>query len=120
MRKLTSCGIATTAILALILSAHASPGSVMTHAAGLYSASGFGPVILVVDGQNTGNDQKRAIRRKRGSSKQQQKMQQMQQMQQMMQSVPPEYQQYLPQGGMGGGGMGGGGMGGGGMGGYGR
>jgi hypothetical protein len=110
MRKLTSCGIATTALLALILSAHASPGSVMAHAAGLYSASGFGPVILVIDGQNTGNDQKRAIRRKRGSSKQQQKMQQMQQ---MMQSVPPEYQQYLPQGGTGGG-MGGG------MGGYGR
>ena len=102
MRKLTSCGIATTALLALILSAHASPGSVMTHAAGLYSASGIGPVILVVDGQNTGNDQKRAIRRKRGSSKQQQMMQQ------MMQQVPAEYQQYIPQG------MGGG------MGGYGR
>ena len=49
MRKLTSCGIATTALLALSLSAHASPGSVMAHAAGLYSASGFGPVILVVD-----------------------------------------------------------------------
>jgi hypothetical protein len=117
MRKLTSCGIATTAFLALILSAHASPGSVMANAAGLDSASGFGPVILVVDGQNAGADQKREVRRKRGPSKQQQKMQQMQQ---MMQNVPPEYQQYLPQGGTGGGGMGGGGMGGGGMGGYGR
>src|ERR1039457_3524964 len=49
MRKLTSCCIATTALLALTLSAHASPGSTVARAASLYSALGVGPVILVVD-----------------------------------------------------------------------
>jgi hypothetical protein len=108
MRKLTSCCIATTALLALTLSAHASPGSTMARAASLYSALGVGPVILVVDENDI---KKKKARRARAEGQKQQQM-----MQQMMQQVPAEYQQYIPQGmggGQGGGGTGGGAMGGG-------
>lgn len=106
MRTSISCCLATTALLALTLSAHASPGIAMTGAAGLHSAIGAGPVTLVA-GENDVKTKK--VRRARSGGQKQQMMQQ------MMQQVPAEYQQYVPQG-MGGGGMSGGGMGGGGMG----
>ena len=106
MHKLISCCIATTGILTLIVSVHASPVSAMGHA-GLHSAVGAGTVILVV---NEKEIKKQKARRARAAGQKQQQM-----MQQMMQQVPPEYQQYLQQGmgGMGGGqggAMGGGGL----------
>jgi hypothetical protein len=102
MRKLISCWIVTTAILTLTMSLHASPPSAMGRA-GLHSAAGAGPVILIVDENDI--KKKKALRARAAGQKQQKMMQQMQQY------MPQEYQQYLQQGtgGMGGGAMDGGG-----------
>ena len=70
MRKLTLYCIATTALLALALSAHASPGSAIARAAGLNSASGVGPVILVSDDKKA-TDNKKKSHRERTVNKQQ-------------------------------------------------
>jgi hypothetical protein len=69
MRKLISCCFATTALLALTLTAPAAPGSAMARAAGLHSALGAfgafgaGPVILVAD-ENKAVDEKKAANAK--------------------------------------------------------
>jgi hypothetical protein len=100
MLKLTACCIATTALLALTLFVQASPASAMAGTAGLHSAIGAGPVILVQDGVK-----KKSAHRSRGAG-------QNQQMMQHMKKLPPEMQQYMQQGGQGGGQGGGGGYGG--------
>jgi hypothetical protein len=104
MRKLTSCCIATMAVLALTLSAHASPGSAVAGAAGLYSALGVGPVILVADDdndkKNADSDKKKEAPPKKAPKSKEQNVKQ-----QIQKNVPAEYQQYLPSG-MGGGGGG--------------
>lgn len=63
MPKLTSCCVATMALLALTLSAHAWPDSAMARAAGLYSAAGAGPIILIADESKAGDDKKAVEKR---------------------------------------------------------
>lgn len=116
MRKLTPCLFATTALLALALSAPASSASAIDRSAGLQSAMGAGPVILVDDEMKPGsaNDKKSTgdatgtdtDKKPATTKKARRKLNKEQAMKQIKQYVPQEYQQYLQQGGQGTGGAG--------------